>query len=171
MDVIKALIADVEDFPKPGILFRDITPVLENPEGLKTVIDALVERYQDKGITKFAGIESRGFIFASVLAYRMGLGMVLIRKPGKLPRETYSASYSLEYGEDTVEVHRDAMDSEDRIVVIDDLIATGGTAEAAVNLVTQCGAEVVEVAVVIELEALGGRARLGKVPVHALLTY
>ena len=165
------LIRAVPDFPKPGILFRDITPVLESPEGFREVIEALRERYEGKNVTHFAGIESRGFIFAAALAHAMGKGFVVIRKPGKLPRETFSESYALEYGEDQLEIHRDSVSKNDHVVIVDDLIATGGTAAAAVNLVRQCGAEVVELAVVIELKALEGRAKLEAVPVHALIDY
>ena len=171
MKTAKDLILAVPDFPKPGILFRDITPVLESPEGFREVIDAFRERYAEQNISHFAGIESRGFIFAAALAHAMGKGFVVIRKPGKLPRETFSESYALEYGEDQLEIHQDAVGENDRVVIIDDLIATGGTAAAAAKLVGQCGAEVVEVAVVIELKALEGRAKLEAVPVHALIDY
>jgi|TARA_B100001964_G_C14023603_1_gene504997 adenine phosphoribosyltransferase len=171
MKTAKDLILAVPDFPKPGILFRDITPVLESPEGFREVIDAFRERYAEQNVSYFAGIESRGFIFAAALAHAMGKGFVVIRKPGKLPRETFSESYALEYGEDQLEIHQDAVGKNDRVVIIDDLIATGGTAAAAAKLVGQCGAEVVEVAVVIELKALEGRAKLEAVPVHALIDY
>ena len=135
------------------------------------MIEAFRERYADQNISHFAGVESRGFIFAAALAHAMGKGFVVIRKPGKLPRETFSESYSLEYGEDQLEIHQDAVNKNDRVVIVDDLIATGGTAAAAVKLVGQCGAEVVEFAVVIELKALEGRAKLEAVPVHALIDY
>ena len=171
MKVSKDLIKAVPDFPKPGILFRDITPALESPEGFKEMVDAFRERYDGKNITHFAGIESRGFLFASVLAYTLGAGCVVIRKPGKLPRDTFSESYALEYGEDQLEIHQDSVGPEARVVLVDDLIATGGTAAAAAKLVAQCGAEVVELAVVIELSALQGRAKLGGLPVHALIDY
>ena len=171
MQAIQDLIADVPDFPKPGIVFKDITPLLENPQGLKLVVDALKQRYAGKGVTHFAGIESRGFIFASALSHAMGLGLVLIRKPGKLPRATHSASYTLEYGEDTVEIHQDSVGPGDRVVLVDDLIATGGTARAAAELVHACGAEVLELAAVIELTFLPGREKLQDIAVHALVAY
>lgn len=171
MKEIADLIADVPDFPKPGIVFKDITTLLEDPKGLKLVVDAFEARYAGKGVTHFAGIESRGFIFASALAHAMGVGLVLIRKPGKLPRPTYSASYALEYGEDTVHIHQDAVAEGDKVVIIDDLIATGGTAKAAADLVALCGAEVLEVAAVIELTFLPGRDKLGDIAAHALVAY
>lgn len=171
MDLIKSLVRDVPDFPKEGILFRDITPVLEHPEAFRQVIDSLADRYRQAGLSKVVGIESRGFIFGAPLAYALGIGFVLIRKPGKLPRETYCASYALEYGEDKVELHRDALAAGDKVVIMDDLIATGGTARAAVRLVEESGATVHEIAALIELEALQGRKTIGATNVHALLTY
>lgn len=171
MEKVKSLVRAVPDFPKPGILFRDITPVLEDPEGLRCVLDAFAQRYERAGIKKIAGIESRGFIFGSALADRLGCGLVLVRKPGKLPRPTHSASYALEYGTDSLHIHQDAVTAGERVLVIDDLIATGGTAAATVSLLRRCGAHVHEVAAVIELQGLGGRSRLSDVAVHALLTY
>ena len=171
MKEIADLIADVPDFPKPGIVFKDITTLLENPKGLKLVVDAFVARYKDQGVTHFAGIEGRGFIFASALAHAMGLGFVLIRKPGKLPRPTHSESYALEYGEDTLHIHQDSVGKGDKVVIVDDLIATGGTAKAAADLVARCGAEVLEVAAVIELTFLPGREKLGDIAAHALVAY
>ena len=171
MELVKELIADVPDFPKPGILFKDITPVLSHPEGFSEVIDTFANRYREMGVTHFVGVESRGFIFASVLAYILQKGLVLARKPGKLPRETFSASYELEYGHDSLELHRDSLKSGDRAVIIDDLIATGGTAAAVCQLVTQCGASPVELGVVIELAALNGRSKVAPVDTHALLIF
>lgn len=171
MQWVRDLVVDVPDFPKPGILFRDITPVLSDGKALRAVIDAFAERYGGRGITHVAGIESRGFIFGTALAYALGIGVVLVRKPGKLPRATYSAVYELEYGEDAVHVHQDAVKPGERVVLIDDLLATGGTARAALDVLQQTGAEVVEFGAVIELTNLGGRARLGDTPVHALLKY
>ena len=171
MDYAKSTIADVPDFPKPGIVFKDITPMLSDARAFSEVLDTLAERYRDKGITHFAGIESRGFIFAAPLAKLLGAGLILIRKPGKLPRATYSESYALEYGTDTLEIHRDAAGQGDRIVILDDLIATGGTAAAAVALVEQTGATVEEVSAVIELTFLNGRAKLGETSCHALIEY
>ena len=171
MDYAKSTIADVPDFPKPGIVFKDITPMLADSKAFDEVIETLAARYRDKGVTHFAGIESRGFIFAAPLAKVLGAGLVLIRKPGKLPRETFSESYELEYGTDTLEIHRDAVAAGDNVVILDDLIATGGTAAAAVGLVKQTGASVLEVAAVIELTFLNGRAKLGETPCHALIEY
>lgn len=171
MDEIRRLIRTVPDFPEPGILFRDLTPVLEDANALATVIDRFAERYTGWGLTKICGIESRGFIFGAALAYRLGCGFSLVRKPGKLPRATRQVAYDLEYGKGVLHMHTDAMGPADRVVVIDDLIATGGTAGAAVQLAQEGGAQVLEVAVVIELAALGGRAQTRGVPVHALLTY
>lgn len=171
VDSIRKLVRDVPNFPKPGITFKDITPVLQDPAALKRVIELLAERYRAAGITRIVGIESRGFIFGTPLAYELGCGFVVVRKPGKLPRATFKASYALEYGEDTVHIHEDALSGTDRVVIVDDLIATGGTAKATVDLVHRCGAEVHEVATFIELDGLGGRALLTPHTVHALLTY
>ncbi|MBI5510101.1 MAG: adenine phosphoribosyltransferase [Deltaproteobacteria bacterium] len=171
MDLVRALVRDVPDFPKKGILFRDITPVLGDAAAFRQVIDALAGRYADRGVTKIAGIESRGFVFASAVAYVLGCGFVILRKPGKLPRPTYKATYALEYGQDTLHVHQDALAAADQVVVLDDLIATGGTAKAAAELVGMAGATLVELAFVIELTALGGRERLRGLPVFSLLSY
>ena len=168
---LERFIRDIPDFPKEGIVFKDITPVLADPEAMGRIIELLAERYKDAGITKIVGIESRGFIFGAPLALRMGIGFVPARKPGKLPAPTYSASYDLEYGSDEIHVHQDALDASDRAVVIDDLVATGGTARAAAELVERCGATLHEVAVVIELGFLEGRAKVSPYPLHALLTY
>ena len=166
----QALIRDVPDFPKPGILFRDITTLLQDPKGLQFVVDQLAERYAGAGITKILAIESRGFIFGAPLACAMGIGLSLVRKKGKLPYETYQHTYDLEYGSDTIEMHVDAVTKEDKVLIVDDLLATGGTAEATVALARKTGAEVAEIAFVVELEVLGGRDRLD-VPVFALWGY
>ena len=171
MDYAKSTIADVPDFPKPGIIFKDITPMLTDARAFAEVLDTLAERYRGRGITHFAGIESRGFIFAAPLAKLLGAGLILIRKPGKLPRATYSESYELEYGTDTLEIHRDAAGAGDKVVILDDLIATGGTAAAAVALVQQTGASVEELSAVIELTFLNGRTKLGETSCHALIQY
>jgi adenine phosphoribosyltransferase len=168
---LRKIIREVPDFPKEGILFYDITPVLRDPLAFRQVVDTLVERYRGQTLTHVVGVESRGFIFAGALAYALGIGLVIIRKPGKLPADTYSASYALEYGEDSVEIHKDALQSSDRVVLIDDLLATGGTARAAVELIENCGAKVHEIAFVIELAALRGRQKLAPHAVHNLLTY
>lgn len=171
MDIIKKYIRDIPDFPKPGILFRDITPLLESPEGLKATIDALCEPYVDNPPDKVVGIESRGFIFASAMAYKLSCGCVLIRKPGKLPSKVRRESYALEYGEDTIEIHEDAVGPGERVVLVDDLLATGGTMEAAGKLVSGLGAEIIEYLFVIELAFLEGRRKLTGVPIRPLLIY
>jgi len=170
-DEILALIRDVPDFPKPGILFRDITPLLENSAAFTRVIDTWAKRYAKRGIAKIAGIESRGFIFASALALRLGTGLVLMRKPGKLPCPTFSAKYALEYGEDSLHMHRDALKAGESVMIVDDVLATGGTLRAAVQLARQAGANVQAVSTLIELAGLKGRAQLSDVDYFALLTY
>ena len=160
MDELKKIIREVPDYPKPGILFYDITTLLKNPDAFKKVINILTERYRDKGITKILGIDSRGFIFAPCVAYNLGIGFVPVRKKGKLPAETISADYNLEYGSNTIEIHKDSLEPGDKVVVIDDLIATGGTANATVKLVEALGAELFEMAFMIELTFLNGRDNL-----------
>lgn len=169
MDVIRAAIREVPDFPKPGILFYDITPVLQDPTLFKSVIDALVERYRAMEIDKVLAIESRGFIFAGPLATAIGAGFVPLRKPGKLPYKTLSESFDLEYGSETLEIHSDGVSEGERVLIVDDVLATGGTAEASVKLARQTGGEVVEVAFVLELAFLGGRTRLADIPLHSLV--
>ncbi len=171
MDALKQLIREVPDFPKPGILFKDITTLLCDAGGLRSAVDCLAEPYREERLDKVVGIESRGFIFGAAVADRLGVGFVPVRKPGKLPAATLSASYALEYGTDTLEVHRDALGPGQRILVVDDLLATGGTARAAVNLVKECGAEVAGVAFLIELEALNGRAQLPDEQLFTVLRY
>ena len=149
-------IRDVPDFPKPGIMFKDITPLLAEPTILQGVIDELAARFQDAGITKVVGIESRGFLFAPGVALALGVGFSPIRKPGKLPWNVKRLEYDLEYGSDAVEIHEDAVGPDDRVLVIDDVLATGGTLVAACNLVTSLGASVVAAAVVVDLAFLGG---------------
>ncbi len=169
---LKALIRDIPDFPKPGILFRDITTLLQHPEGFSHTIDELARQSDGLEIDYVAGIESRGFIFGTPLASQLGVGFVPIRKPGKLPAEVYSKSYELEYGTDALEVHQDAFSPGSRVLMIDDLLATGGTAAAAAQLIHQTQAELVGIAFVIELMALNGREKLPDgVPVHSLLQY
>ncbi|HEY6197905.1 MAG TPA: adenine phosphoribosyltransferase [Candidatus Binatia bacterium] len=154
-------IRDIPDFPKKGIVFKDITPLLGNGPLFHKTIDVLAERYRDQKIDAVLGIESRGFIIGAALAYRLGAGFCIVRKPGKLPYETHSASYELEYGTDSLEIHRDAIKPGARVLIVDDLIATGGTAKAACELVSVLGGEVVECAFVIELSFLKGREKLG----------
>lgn len=168
---IKTLIRDIPDFPKPGILFKDITPLLQNAVGLKVALDALAQPFADKGITAVAGMESRGFIFGVPVAERLGVGFVPVRKPGKLPAETVSEEFTLEYGTDTLEIHKDALAPGDKVLVIDDLLATGGTARATINLIRKLGAEVVGIGFVIELSFLNGKDSLQDVPVHSLISY
>ncbi|MEL7053204.1 MAG: adenine phosphoribosyltransferase [Cyanobacteria bacterium J06588_5] len=169
---LKALITDIPDFPKPGIVFRDITTLLQDADGLAHTISELSDRTQALNPDCIAGIESRGFIFGMPVAQQLGKGFVPIRKAGKLPRAVHSVSYSLEYGEDQLDVHQDAFAPGARVVIIDDLLATGGTGAAAASLVQKAGATVAGFVVVIELEALKGREKLpGHVPVQGLITY
>ncbi len=170
-DQIKAQIRDVPDFPKPGIVFKDITPVLQNPEMLRLVIDHLADHYKDQNIDVLVGIESRGFIFGTALAYAMGKGISLVRKPGKLPWKKQSQTYTLEYGEDTLEIHEDAVADGARVLVVDDLLATGGTAEATCSLIEKVGGTVAGCAFLIELEFLEGRKRLTQHKPYALVHY
>ena len=167
---IERALRDVPDFPKPGILFKDITTVLQDAELFSDIIDALAERYADRGVTAVVGIESRGFIFGAPLAKALKTGFVLVRKPGKLPAETRGVDYALEYGTDRLEIHADALDGSDRVLIIDDLLATGGTASAAVQLVSQLGAKIVESVFLIELASLHGRTKVEGQQVHAMLT-
>ena len=171
MDALEQLIRDVPDFPKPGILYRDITTLLRDPAGLRMAIDSLSEPYRETALDYVVGIESRGFILGAAVADRLGAGFVPVRKPGKLPAATVSASYVLEYGTDTLEMHRDAVEAGRRVLIVDDLLATGGTARAAVNLVRECGAEVAGVAFLIELEALNGRAQLPGEQLHTVIRF
>jgi adenine phosphoribosyltransferase len=168
---ISKWIRDIPDFPEKGILFRDITPALLDPIPFRKICDTLVERYESTEINKIAGIEARGFFFASVIAYRLGIGMIPIRKPGKLPWKTVARSYSLEYGEATVEMHEDAVSEGDRILLVDDLLATGGTAAAAAELIEGLGGKIEEIAFVIELSDLKGRDKLGDRKIFSILTY
>jgi adenine phosphoribosyltransferase len=168
---LRASIRDVPDFPKKGIVFKDITPVLADPGLFRGVIDALAERHADLGITKVVGIESRGFLFAAPLAIALGAGLAIVRKPGKLPWRTVREVYALEYGEDALEMHIDAVGPGDRVLVVDDVLATGGTADAVGRLVTRQGAELVGFAFLLELAFLRGARRLGDRKVHALLQY
>lgn len=171
MEQLRALIRDVPDFPHAGILFRDVTPLLRDPGGLARVVDALAARYRGRGIDAVAGIESRGFLFGAPLALALGVGFVPVRKAGKLPADTLRREYALEYGTAVLEVHRDALRPGESVLLVDDLLATGGTASAAASLLTELGARVEEIAFVIELEFLAGRRALQPHPVHALLAY
>ena len=171
MDAFKSKIRHVPDFPKPGILFYDITTLLRDAEGFRLAIDALVDPYRDAGIDLVVGVESRGFILGAAVADRLGCGFVPVRKVGKLPSTTIRATYDLEYGTDSLEMHRDAVDPGQRVLIVDDLLATGGTARATVDLVKQLGGGVQGIAFLIELLALGGRARLQGENVLAVLQY
>ncbi len=167
----KALIREIQDFPKPGIVFYDITTLLKNPEGYRQVIDDLTARYRNEAISKIVGIESRGFILGSPLAYNLGAGFVPVRKPGKLPADVFEVKYNLEYGSNSLAIHRDAVAMGERVLVVDDLLATGGTAAATVYLLRQLGAEIVGCAFVIELLFLQGRQKVEDYEVHSLMTY
>lgn len=168
---LRATIRDVQDFPKPGITFKDITPVLADGRLFRAVIDRFAEEVSGLGVSKVVGIDARGFIFAGAVAYKLGLGFIPIRKKGKLPWTTRSAGYTLEYGESVVEMHVDAVEQGEKVALIDDVLATGGTAAAAVKLLGQCGAEVVRAEFLMELGFLGGRKNVGTVPVVSLVTY
>jgi adenine phosphoribosyltransferase len=171
VDRIRAAIRDIPDFPKPGILFKDITPVLGDASLFADVIGVLGDRYRDARIDKIAAMESRGFIFGAPLAAAIGAGFVPLRKFGKLPHDTVAETFDLEYGTETLEIHTDAIGAGERVLIIDDLLATGGTAAAAVKLVQKTGGQVVEVAFVVELKFLGGRDRLDGIPVYSILTF
>jgi len=157
---IKSKIRTIPDWPKKNIMFRDITTLLKSPDGLKETVDLLYNRYADKKIDKVVGIESRGFILAAPLAYRLGCGFVPVRKPGKLPAECESEEYSLEYGKDKIEIHKDAINKGDKVLIVDDLLATGGTMNAAKNLVKKLHGDIVECACVVELPELKGREKI-----------
>jgi adenine phosphoribosyltransferase len=171
LEKLKRTIRDVPDFPKPGILFKDITPILGDSTLFLETVDALADPFRDIRVSKILGIESRGFIFGPCLAYQLKAGFVPARKPGKLPWETLRETYALEYGSDSLEIHRDAFRPGERVLVVDDLLATGGTASAAIRLVEKAGADVVGVAFVIELEFLGGRGKLPDRRIHSLVRY
>jgi adenine phosphoribosyltransferase len=168
---LRRFVRDVPDFPKPGILFRDVTPLLGDREALPAAIEALAAPFRNDGIQQVLGIESRGFVLGTPVALALGTGFTLVRKKGKLPYETRSVTYDLEYGTDTVEMHTDAVRPGQRVLIVDDLIATGGTAAAAVKLAREAGAEVVACAFLIELEFLAGRRNLGVERVHVVMNY
>ena len=170
---LKSLIRDIPDFPKPGILFRDITTLLRDAQGLKYTIDLFTQKCIDAGMTAdfVVGMESRGFIFGAPLAYKLGAGFIPVRKKGKLPAEIYAIEYALEYGTDTLEVHQDALQPGSRVLIADDLIATGGTASATAQLIQKVGCELIGFAFIIELQELQGRKKLPDVPIVTLLEY
>ncbi|HLI34743.1 MAG TPA: adenine phosphoribosyltransferase [Terriglobia bacterium] len=171
MEDLKRLIREVPDFPKPGILFYDITTLLKDPVGLHRAVDALANHYVGRKIDRVVGIEARGFIFAPMVAYRLNAGFVPVRKPKKLPAEVARASYHLEYGADSLEMHRDAIEEGHSVLIIDDLLATGGTASAVAGLVEQVNARVAGLGFLIELEFLKGREKLSQYDIHAVLRY
>lgn len=167
----KALIREVPDFPKPGILFYDITTLLKDARAFRAMLDELAARYRGKRIDKIVGIESRGFILGGPLADRLKTGFVPVRKPGKLPADRFEVKYNLEYGSNSLAIHRDAVGMGERVLVVDDLLATGGTAEATVRLLRQLGADIVGLVFLVELTSLKGREKLDGCPVHSLITY
>lgn len=171
MEELKKYIRDINDFPKKGIVFKDITPLLISPEGFKLAMETLGARYKDKKIDKIIGIESRGFIFAPALALMLGAGFVPVRKPGKLPYQTISIQYELEYGSDTLEIHTDAIAKGDKVLIVDDLVATGGTARAVADMVKQLGGEIIDLAFLIELSFLQPEKKLGDLPRFSLIKY
>jgi len=168
---LKKLIREVPDFPKPGILFYDITTLLKDPLGLRQAVDALADHYVGRRVDRVVGIEARGFIFAPMVAYRLNAGFVPVRKPRKLPAEVASASYDLEYGKDSLEIHRDALGGGDEVLIVDDLLATGGTASAVAGLVEKLGAHVAGLGFLIELDFLNGREKLKRYDLHSVLKY
>lgn len=173
MDVspIRNKIRDVPDFPKAGIIFKDITPVLADPKLFRLTIDAMIEPFRNQKVAKVAAIDARGFLFAGAIAERLNAGLVPIRKKGKLPYKTYEESYSLEYAEATLTIHQDAFAAGDPVLLVDDVLATGGTAAASATLIGKAGGTLMGISFLIELGFLKGRDRLGKVPMHAVLTY
>ncbi len=166
LEFIKSSIKTIPDYPKPGILFRDVTSLLENPEAYAASIKLLADRYRDAGVTKVVGTEARGFLFGAPVALALGVGFVPVRKPGKLPRATFSESYELEYGTDSLEIHTDAIKPGEKILVVDDLLATGGTIEATAKLIRRLGGEVTDAAFIINLPDLGGEQRLNNLNIN-----
>lgn len=167
----KALIREVPDFPRPGILFYDITTLLKDARAFRAILDELAARYRGKRIDKIIGIESRGFILGGPLADRLKTGFVPVRKPGKLPADSFEVKYNLEYGSNSLAIHRDAVQMGEHVLIVDDLLATGGTAAATVHLLRQLGAEIVGLAFLVELTSLKGREKLDGCPIHSLISY
>lgn len=170
-ELIRSRILDVPDFPSPGIVFKDITPVLADSQAFGALIDHIAEQCSGLGATQVVGIESRGFIFGAAVAYALGAGLTIVRKPRKLPRQTRSVTYDLEYGQDTLHIHHDALGANDRVIIVDDVLATGGTAAATAKLIESCGAQVAKLVFVIELDFLGGRAKLGDRDILSIVHY
>ncbi len=171
MERLKSKIRDIPDFPKPGIIFKDITPLVKDPAALRLAVHQLLHPFLGRDITAVAGMEARGFIFGSLVAWELGIPFVPLRKPGKLPYDVQSVSYDLEYGSAELQVHIDAFDENDKVLLIDDLLATGGTAKASCELIEKLGAKVVACAFVVELDFLQGREKLQDYEVHSLLHY
>ena len=169
MSTFEKLLRDVPDFPKPGIIFKDITPVLADPAALKEAVQMLAEPYRNAGVDLVVGVESRGFIFGAAVAIELGVGFVPVRKPGKLPADTISVTYELEYGTDTLEIHADAIKAGQKVALIDDLIATGGTVVATRELIEKLGGEVVGASFLVELSFLNGRGKLPGIDIHSLV--
>ena len=170
-DDLRAKIREVPDFPKPGILFYDITTLLKDPASFREVIDRMADQVKDAGVDLVVGMESRGFIFSAPLAYKLGAGFVPVRKLGKLPAETIEVEYELEYGTATLEIHKDAIQAGQRVLIVDDLLATGGTVMGTIELVRRLGGEIAGLSFMVELTALHGRQKLGEFEIHTLLTY
>mgnify|MGYP000565801145 CR=1 FL=1 len=170
---INNAVKNVPDYPKPGILFKDVTGILDDAEAFTATISLLKEKYKNKGFTKIVGTEARGFLFGAPLAYALGIGFVPVRKPGKLPRETFAQQYELEYGMDTLEIHQDALNEQDKVLIVDDLLATGGTIEATASLIRKLGATTTDAAFVISLPDLGGEKKLADLDlsVYSILQY
>lgn len=171
MNRLKSKIRDIPDFPKPGIVFKDITPLVKDPAALRLTVHQLLHPFLGRDITAVAGMEARGFIFGALIAWELGIPFIPLRKPGKLPYDVQSVSYDLEYGSAELEVHIDAVDSRDKVLLVDDLLATGGTAKASCELIEKLGASVVACAFVVELDFLAGREKLSGYEVHSLLHY
>jgi len=171
VEELKGIIRDIPDFPKKGVIFKDITTLLEDGKSFQRMVDLLSHRYWDKKIKRIIGVEARGFILGAALAYKLGVGITLVRKPGKLPNKTIKKTYALEYGTDTLEIHADALQPGDRVLIADDLLATGGTVAAVVELVESLGAELVDCAFLAELDFLEGRKRLPQDKVFSLIHY
>lgn len=171
IEELRAAIRDIPDFPKPGIIFKDITPILLDPDLFRGAVDILVERHRDKAVDKIAAIDARGFLFAGAMSDRLKVGLVPIRKKGKLPYKTYEETYDLEYGSATLTIHQDAFQKGDRVVLVDDLLATGGTAAASAKLIEQAGGEVVEIDFLIELAFLNGREKLAGYEIFVPITF
>ncbi len=171
LERLKNEIRDIPDFPKPGVIFKDITPILVDSQLFRLAVNVFLERYQRKTIDKIAAIDARGFVFAGAVAHVLGVGLILIRKKGKLPYKTISIDYDLEYGQNTLEMHTDSVRKDERVVIIDDVLATGGTAGAAANLIEKAGGKIVELAFLMELTFLNGKEKLGNHPIYTAIQY